>query len=302
MRLIKKALISLLTIFILVFSLVLIACDQGSTSVYDGNYQEITPQQLYADTKDLPELDEENLSNVKIYLKAETTQTSDTSITSNALTLSYTIGECDYSIYPETHIQMTYEASAKTDGKKEEYQSLITNIYIIEDRCYADISEKISTHGNETEYSTKKEINSYELEQLLNQFTGAFEPSQDVKEPQTEEEFISYVNELYSSHGVKILADTSNGIKVKMEIADEEKYANYIKEQENLYGYDIEMNDVVSYVVFDKDNNFKALKDFTDIRANSLKDSIRSITNLEIKAFSGKLNIPSDFSDYTPLS
>jgi hypothetical protein len=161
--------------------------------------------------------------------------------------------------------------------------------------------ETVSSNGDESKNTLKREIDDYTFRQLLLQFAGDLNTEQDTELPKTEEEFISYVDDYCSSMGGKILADKSNGIKVKIEIADKDKYANYLKEENSLKGYDIEIDNYFVCVVFDKDNNFKALKNILDIRANSQKESIHSMAEIEMKTSSGNLEIPSDFSEYTPI-
>lgn len=298
----KKFMTSVIASVLVALSLAFTACATATDTTYKGNYQDIDAEQLYTSTRELPTNEEINELSLKSTVSIETTVTQDNQVTSALVNLSGVMQGSMEESSAKGSISMLVTESV-TNSKGTTSSTIDMKFYVNEDNYYLNYTQSTTAAVGNTSTTVKCKISKADFLKYFEEYGISFGSPTQSTVPSEQTEFISYLNELCDNVGYKISADTTNGIKVKVDIANEDKFITHTKNTTpDLKYYELLVNEFEMYYVFDKNNNFVAQKSVNDITATTLKGDIDLVTASETRVYNGEITFPSDLDSYTPIS
>lgn len=304
----KKFLTVFLSCMLAGVMLVFTACGAPADTTYSGNYQEVDSEALYAATKDVS-------SDVNL---TPTTETRAGISMSSSLKITTETGEYTSTESVAVNGKMVYslDEGATTD-KLEISLSVVTSNETVADSQTSSITTTYNYYSDGTDFyihliqnsnlngAVKK--NEYKIKTSKSKFDELLKPTlEDITKaptatPEEQAEFIAFIDELISKTGYRFSIDSSDGVKVKIDLADNEKYAEYMKENDSdIALFDITINKFEMYYVFDKNNNLTARKSVSSIKQSSPYGIVKIESFDDTRAYNGAVSAPADLDSYIP--
>ena len=303
----KKLLTTALAFVLSILTLGFVACAPAETPdpTYNGNYTEVTAQELYASSKN---------TDTKWGLPAP----SETLKTQTYGSYSYTSESTDYLIHDEYYFSEissiyndngTYKQNAivtlveSTYSESADYKGGYTTtrvVYIKDSKYYMNVKSSFDIAGEKSEYEYRYQTDYTEYNNAYQQVVQYVKP-QNKSVPKNEADFADFVA-LINASGIKLLADLSNGeLKVKVDLENQELSEDFFREKYDLEGFTVSPTKLSACYVFDTNKLLKAYKFETKVRFTSPYGILAYENNFETKGYDGAISFPNDLDTYISI-
>lgn len=306
----KKLLTILLASVLSFVMLTFIACAPASSdTTYEGNYQEVNSQTLYTATRNLsqnfnnePTVGQKSGSDINFY--AEFNTQTDTYFASEKISIlgkmvAYT-EQTENGNRQKVLISLTFNESneTKTDGYKSSISST-HKMYTNGEDFYICFIQNANTNGESSKTELKYKVSQVEFMQKFVEIVGKVSKDENEDVPTEENEFISFIDNLKTSAGYRFSISDEEELKIKIDLADKELFELYTKSQdESLEGFDISINKMEMFYVFNTEGKLLATKVETNIQQSSPYGNLQLINRADIRSYTGAISFPSDLNSY----
>ncbi len=311
----KKLLTTVFAGALALIMLTFTACAPTSSDpTYSGNYQEVDAQTLYSSTRNVtddinnvPTVDQKAGMSIT-YAGEVTTQTNTYSSTEKIAVSGKVISfiettEAGQIRKTRAAISIVSNGENVIDGKKS-YINTTQTFYIDGDKFYIHLLQNSKLDDKPQTIEIKYQASAEDFYSTFNGLMDNVDIDTTENVPTVESEFIDYINNLVTNAGYKFSMDSNdNGLKIKVDLANKEKFENYTEENDDDYaGFDTSVQKMEMYFVFDNEGNLTATKLDTAIKHNSAFGIITLKNFVDCKAYTGNIVLPSDLDDYVDLS
>ena len=304
----KKILTNAFAFVLCILMLCAIACSTASPDItYDGNYTSIDVQDLYTATK-----------GVETFVPAPNANNEKTGKKINA-SYNYVVETNEYDMsetitFTSAYISTLIDGnSISTEGSlqiTDTYESIVGgvksttltayNIYLKNNSTYIHtiVSSTVDGENQKTEYKYK----SYESDfyDIYTHFYETINPNLQ-KAPYNQNDFLTFIDTTTNVNGLKITADVSDKIKVKVEVGDKDKFAPYAASKNEYIGFDTQILKFGINYVFNANKSFVALKYESGFKFSSPYGINKINSYYEEKVYDGSISYPADIDSYTEL-
>jgi hypothetical protein len=131
------------------------------------------------------------------------------------------------------------------------------------------------------------------------EIVGKISENENEDVPTEENEFISLIDNLKTNAGYRFSISDEEELKIKIDLADKELFEIYTKSQdESLEGFDISINKMEMFYVFNTEGKLLATKVETNIQQSSPYGNLQLINRADIRSYTGAISLPSGLNSY----
>ena len=302
----KKILTCALAVILSVLMLCAIACSTASTpdTTYDGNYTSITAQDLYVASRNIKtNITLPSSENEKTGFQSRGEAT--TRIKTNEYELTDSIYLYATWVYTYVNGEIKNEANIKiiqtsdiVVGTQKSSSVITRMLYAKDGKYYKNEVYSSNLDGETNKFDSKYQISQFDFEDFYNQAYMSVECDTTIV-PSDENGFEDFLNELTLS-GLAVTAETENGLKVKLDIANVDLAKTYVcnKYEFSTDIFSVDLKDFNAYYIFNEDKTLKARKHNIYTRFISPAGNYGIDREFEMKAYSGSVSFPTNLNDY----